>query len=405
MNWGVRIASIVVAIGACLILQQLCRGFGSDIQRLIGLAGLYVTLSVSLNLINGITGQFSIGHAAFYMIGAYSAGYISKNFYHGQMPAPVWLLLMMVVGALMASLAGFVVGLPSLRLRGDYLAIVTLGFGEIVRIVVQNSPFKINLWLFAFNFPNLGGAYALDRIPAIREIWLIGLLAILVIAVSRNLLKTAHGLTFLAVREDEVASLAMGVNVTRVKVTAFMIGAAFAGAAGALLAHYETSITPGTFGMDVSFIILTMVVLGGTGSITGSALAAVTLFALPEVLRRSGDVSGGALVGSIICIIGAVAAIRWLQFNYHGKQNRKNILYLSAIVGGAVLATILTFAFNAIPTLAHKTFEGSKLRMVIFAGSLIVIMLIRPQGVFAHHEFSWDWLKRVLGKKPKAVEA
>ncbi|MBX7131723.1 MAG: branched-chain amino acid ABC transporter permease [Fimbriimonadaceae bacterium] len=393
MNWPTRIASVLIAILFCYGLQMVCGGLGSDKQRLVALAGLYVTLAVSLNLINGITGQFSIGHAAFYQVGAYTAGFLSIHFMKAAgVPPSLWLIGMMLVAAIAASAAGFIVGLPSLRLRGDYLAIVTLGFGEILRIIVQNTP-------------ALGGAYALDKIPAIREIWLIWLLAIICIAVCRNLLKTAHGLTFLAVREDEVASLAMGVNVTRVKVTAFMIGAAFAGAAGALLAHYETSITPGTFAMDVSFIILTMVVLGGTGSITGSALAAVTLFALPEALREVKTVSGAGFIASVIATVTAVWAIRWVIKNYHEGGNKKAMAYLGVIAGAIVLALILPYGLNLIPPIAKKSFEGAKLRMVIFAGSLIVIMLIRPQGVFAHHEFSWDWVKRVLRIKPREVPA
>ncbi len=406
MNWGVRAVSIVAAVGFCFLIQTVSLGFGADIQRLIALAGLYVTLAVSLNLINGITGQFSIGHAAFYMIGAYTTGYLSIQFLKNSgMPGPVWLLLMMLAGAIMASLAGLVVGLPSLRLKGDYLAIVTLGFGEIVRIIVVNSPFDVSFFgVFKFfTFPNLGGAYALDKIPAIRELWLIWLLAVVCIAVCRNLLKTAHGLAFLSVREDEVASLAMGVNVTRIKVTAFMIGSAFAGAAGALLAHYETSILPSTFAMDVSFIILTMVVLGGTGSITGSALAAITLFALPEVLRRNKEpVTGGTFLAIVIGVIAAVVLIRWFQNEYHGSKNKKTAGYFASVAASAIVAFGLTFALNAIPALHDKAFEGSKLRMVIFAGSLIIVMLIRPEGVFAHHEFSWTWLKKVLRIKPKS---
>lgn len=405
MNWGVRAISIVAAIAFCFGVQIVAQGFGADIQRLIALAGLYVTLAVSLNLINGITGQFSIGHAAFYMIGAYTTGYLSLQFFRGSgIPGPVWLLAMMLAGAIMASLAGFVVGLPSLRLKGDYLAIVTLGFGEIVRIIVVNSPFDVTFFgIFKFfTFPNLGGAYALDKIPAVRELWLIWLLAVVCIAVCRNLLKTAHGLAFLSVREDEVASLAMGVNVTRIKVTAFMIGSAFAGAAGALLAHYETSILPSTFSMDVSFIILTMVVLGGTGSITGSALAAIALFALPEVLRRNKEpITGGTLLAIVIGVVAATVLVRWFQNEYHGPKNKRSLGYLWSVLGSAVAAYGLSFALNAIPALRDKAFEGDKLRMVIFAGSLIIVMLIRPEGVFAHHEFSWDWLKKVLRIKPK----
>ncbi|HEY0867201.1 MAG TPA: branched-chain amino acid ABC transporter permease, partial [Fimbriimonas sp.] len=140
---AVRLGSILTALGACFLLQAVAQGTGNDyLQRMVVLAGLYVTLAVSLNLINGITGQFSIGHAAFYQVGAYTAGYLTLlNFSKGGPTNPLWLFLMIVVGALAAAVAGFVVGLPSLRLRGDYLAIVTLGFGEIIRITANNLDF------------------------------------------------------------------------------------------------------------------------------------------------------------------------------------------------------------------------------------------------------------------------
>ena len=387
MNWPIRIGSIVLAIVVCFGIQYLATTMlKSDGQRLVALAGLYVTLAVSLNMINGITGQFSIGHAAFYCVGAYIAGFVSLRFFQAQPLQPVlWLVVMMVLGAAAACVAGFVVGLPSLRLRGDYLAIVTLGFGEIIRIVIQNTK-------------ELGGAYALDKIPAIREIWLVWLLAIVTIAVSRNLLKTARGLAFLAVREDEVASSAMGVNVTQIKVTAFVLGSAFAGAAGALLAHYETSILPTTFSMDVSFIILTMVVLGGSGSITGSALAAVSLFYLPEYLRSQPPVSGASLAAAVIVIVAVVAVLRRLQHHYHGTVAKKVGLYIGSIVGGVVAKLILGALFGLIPAFAKASYTGDKLRMVIFAGTLIIVMLLRPQGIFAHHEFSWTLIRRLYDK-------
>ena len=169
----------------------------------------------------------------------------------------LWLTLSVFFGAITAGVAGFVVGLPSLRLRGDYLAVVTLGIGEIVTIIAKNQPV-------------LGEAYGLSA-PRIESVFLVSLLAITCIGVSRNLLKTAHGLAFLAVREDEIASAAMGVNLTKIKVTAFVIGSCFAGAAGALYAHTKGFVSPPDFSMDVSFLILTMEVLGGTGSITGTS--------------------------------------------------------------------------------------------------------------------------------------
>jgi branched-chain amino acid transport system permease protein len=405
----VRLGSILAALGGCMLLDVIVRQtLDQSLQRLVLLAGLYVTLAVSLNLINGITGQFSIGHAAFYQIGAYLTGFLSVTYYQA---APIqgipWLLLMVVAGAIFAGIAGFLVGLPSLRLRGDYLAIVTLGFGEIIRIIVINTN-------------EFGAAYGLNVTPkfilpghfTIAWVWL---LAVLCIAVCRNLLKTAHGLPFLAVREDEVASAAMGVHVTRIKVTAFIIGSMFAGAAGALLAHYEGFINPGTFGMDVSFIILTMVVLGGTGSITGSALAAAFLFYLPEYLRelRAADgtpltISGAGVIAALAAIAIAVSVIKRIMDYPTTTKLQKTGLYLGAFVGGLALAFILTVPLRQFPALAQMQVEAGQLRMVIFAITLIILMLLRPQGVLAHHEFSWEWVKRLFGRgrsSNKAVSA
>jgi branched-chain amino acid transport system permease protein len=407
MFWPVRIASVIGAITFCFLLQMATHNILNPYgERLVALAGLYVTLAVSLNLINGITGQFSIGHAAFYQVGAYFTGYLSIHFFAQYAPKVggpmVWLVLMMILGALGAMVAGFIVGLPSLRLKGDYLAIVTLGFGEILRIIVQNQD-------------SLGGAYALKDIPKVQSIWLIALLAVICVAVCRNLLKTARGLTFVAVREDEVASSAMGVNVTKVKVTAFMVGSAFAGAAGALLAHYETLITPQTFAMDVSFIILTMVVLGGTGSITGSIFAAIFLSFLPEYLRslKAPDggtlyVSGSTIVEWLITIFVAVWLVRWVSRSAQLPGKRRALYYLCIFVGAFVFGKVLGLGLGAITPLATMQTEAGQLRMVIFAVVLIAIMLIRPQGVFAHHEFSLTWLKKVLrlgGKSKPAVSS
>jgi branched-chain amino acid transport system permease protein len=375
-----------------------------SIYRLAVLAGLYITLSVSLNLINGITGQFSIGHAAFYMVGAYSAGFVSQQAFSQQhLPPAVWLMVMSVFGGCCAAVAGFVVGLPSLRLRGDYLAIVTLGFGEILRIITQNIQ-------------PIGGSYGMNVKPfgsPPHTLWLVWLLAILCVAVCRNLLRTAHGLPFLAVREDEVASAAMGVKVSRIKVTAFVVGSAFAGAAGSILAHAESFISPDKVKMDVSFINLTMVVLGGTGSITGSVIAAIALFAIPEWLRNLQDpvtkvpiqIPGPALIASIIAVVITVALVKTIQDRFHGDKAKKVGLYVAAVVAGVIVQAGLNFVLKASPQLSAKTFEAASLRMVIFAATLIILMLLRPQGIFAHHEFSWDWVKRLFTRKAKEVPA
>lgn len=396
--WVVRIGSIVLAFVACFLLNSVANGFNSLIQTWIILAGLYVTLAVSLNLINGITGQFSIGHFAFYQVGAYTAGALSKAMYDHQPLGPqLWFVVTLLAGAAVASLAGLVVGLPSLRLRGDYLAIVTLGFGEIIRITTQNIPY-------------IGRASGMDVIPKPTDkighiTWLVWLLAILTIAVSRNLLKSAHGLRFLAVREDEVASAAMGVNVTRTKVLAFVLGSAFAGAAGALYAHQSGYILPDMFKMENSFMVLTMVVLGGTGSITGSALAGVTLFLIPEYLRDLKAVPVTLIGGAIIGLITAVVLIRNDQANFHGA-GRDKALRIVGFIGGAIVATfVLQAILGFIPGLSKISVAGTQLRLPIFSITLIVLMLLRPQGIFAHHEFSWTWVRSLFNRRKEAVAA
>lgn len=399
MFWLARLGSIILAILFCFALDKIMGTPMIDdfTRRLVVLAGLYITLSVSLNLINGITGQFSMGHAAFYQVGAYTAGFVSvKYFATANMPGPLWLFLMMLAGAVVAALAGLVVGLPSLRLKGDYLAIVTLGFGEIIRIIVQNQQ-------------AIGGSYGMNVQPKFPNlfgqtgtsgIWMVWLLAIACIAVCRNLLKNVHGLPFLAVREDEVASSAMGVNVTGVKVVAFLLGSAFAGAAGALLAHYEGFISPTMFTMELSFIVLTMVVLGGTGSITGSTIAALVLFYLPEKLRDMGAVPVSFLIGGAVGAVAMVVTMKWLSMHYHGKKSTRVGLYFGAVGGGILIVLLLGLTLRVIPLIGNATpIEANKLRMVIFALTLIFLMLLRPQGVFGHHEFSWSWVKKLMGKK------
>ncbi|RYG25021.1 branched-chain amino acid ABC transporter permease [bacterium] len=389
--WPVRVASIIGAILLCFLLEKLGRGMDSFTQQLIVFAGLYVTLSVSLNLINGITGQFSIGHAAFYQVGAYTSAYLGARFYHGQSMI-VWLLMMAVGGAIAAAISGIVVGLPSLRLKGDYLAIVTLGFGEIVRIVIQNQE-------------SLGGSGGIDVKPHAvpQPIMLVALLAVLCVAVCRNLLKTAHGLPFLAVREDEVASSAMGVNVTWVKVIAFVVGSAFAGAAGAIYGNSLGAINPQLFTSFVSITILSMVVLGGTGSITGSVIAAIALFYIPELMRDIKDVRMSLIVGGLIALGLAVSAIRYVLNHVHKPAAVRAAYHAGIIVGAIVLAEIFAAILGNVGPF-KGTVEGAKLRLVVSALVLIVLMLVRPQGIFAHHEFSWSWIGKLLGKRTPTKE-
>jgi branched-chain amino acid transport system permease protein len=196
------------------------------------------------------------------------------------LPTPVAqgvvLLFALVAGGLMAAAAGWLVGLPSLRLRGDYLAIVTLGFGEIIRVVILNVD-------------AVGGARGLSGIPTYANFfWVFGSVAV-VIAVAHNLARSTHGRALFAIRDDEVAAEALGVDTTRYKVLAFVLGAFFAGVAGGLFAHFLSYLNPSSFTFLKSIEVIAMVVLGGMGSITGSVLAAIVLTLLPEMLRAVKD--------------------------------------------------------------------------------------------------------------------
>src|SRR5712671_321054 len=233
--------------------------------------GIAIILAVSLNLVNGLTGQFSIGHAGFMAIGGYVSAVLVM---HGpeEDPFRIFFVLAVIAGAGAAAVAGYLVGKPSLRLRGDYLAIVTLGFGEIIRVSIENTPF-------------FGGAIGLSPIPHRADFAWIWAVVIITILIAKRLRDSTHGRAFLSVREDEVAAEAMGIDTTGYKVRAFVISAFFAGVAGALSGAFEGNLAPQSFTFVRSFEVVAMVVLGGMGSITGSTIAAAVLTLLPEYLR------------------------------------------------------------------------------------------------------------------------
>ncbi|MCL5290582.1 MAG: branched-chain amino acid ABC transporter permease [Bacillota bacterium] len=230
------------------------------------LIGINIILAVSLNLINGFNGQFSIGHAGFMAVGAYGAAMITLK---AHLPFAIALLF----GALLAGICGILVGLPTLRLRGDYLAIATLGFGEIIRGLIVNIDY-------------IGGAYGLSGIPKLANWTWIFWLTVLTVLVISNFVNSTHGRATISIRENEIAAEAMGINTTKYKVMAFTIGSLFAGLAGGLHAHYFYTIQPNTFNFLKSFDILVMVVLGGQGSITGSIIAAIALTILSASLQK-----------------------------------------------------------------------------------------------------------------------
>ena len=227
-------------------------------------AGINIILAASLNLINGYTGQFSLGHAGFMAVGAYVGVVLTTNF---QMAFPVAIL----AGGVTAGLLGALIGLPTLRLRGDYLAIATLGLGEIVRIVIINVPY-------------VGGAAGFKGIQHLTDFTWVFFLMLATLFLIKNFVNSRHGRACLAIRENEIAAESMGVNTTVYKVLAFTIGAFFAGVAGVLFGHNMYILSPASFTFMQSFNILIMVVMGGLGSMTGSIAGALVVTFLSAAL-------------------------------------------------------------------------------------------------------------------------
>lgn len=243
--------------------------FSAYYLQIMILVGINIIMATSLNLITGFTGQLSIGHAAFMSLGAYAAALATLK-----LGLPFFASLLF--GALLAAVFGVLIGIPTLKLKGDYLAIATLGFGEIVRIVFLNL--KIT-----------GGAVGLRGIPKSTTLLWVIIAAILTIFILNRILRSRVGRALIAIREDETAAESMGINTTYFKILAFGVGAFFAGLGGGLFSHYFQYIHPGSFGFLRSIEHLCMVVLGGMGSMWGSIIGAAALTAIPEFLRASAD--------------------------------------------------------------------------------------------------------------------
>lgn len=278
-------------------------------------------MSMSLNLINGYTGQFSLGHAGFMAIGAYFSAYATTHWsFLPESIRAVEFFIFAFGAGLTAAAAGFLVGLPSLRLKGDYLAIVTLGFGEIIRVALLNMDF-------------LGGPRGYSGIPGFGSFLFSFIFASLWLVICFftiwRVMHSTYGRGFLSVREDEIAAEAMGINTTRMKVRSFVLSSFFAGVAGALFAHFTNFINPSSFTFLQSVNAVIMVVLGGMGSMTGSIVAAIFITVLPEALRPLQELT------------------------------------------------------------------GVDLRMVIYSLSLVLVMILRPQGLFGDLEWTDVWRKYV----------
>lgn len=295
----------LVVIVAAFAIHALGNAFGDYPTRVMIECGIAIIASVSLTMVNGFTGQFSIGHAAFIALGGYTSGFLTYYFMlsRGGDPASVtptlfgsmqWTTAVACVAAgLVSAGVGWLVGLPSLRLRGDYLAIVTLGFGEIVRVMLQQTGTQIDNagkfatvgWSGALFPPATGGSLGFANVPKTTNLLWTFLFVGACLLFAYRLKYSSLGRSMLSIREDEIAAEAMGVNVTKLKVRAFIFAAFFAGVAGSLYAHLlGVTMTPQDAGFQRSFDIVMMVVLGGLGSISGAAIAAIVITVLNALM-------------------------------------------------------------------------------------------------------------------------
>ena len=338
--------------------------------------GIMVVLAVSLNLINGFTGQFSIGHAGFMAVGGYTAGaftyYLEQRWTQGvplpqAVSQPLLFLTALLLGGLTAALVGFLVGVPSLRLKGDYLAIVTLGFGEIIRVLI-------------LNIEQVGASRGLSGVPKFSNFFWVYLAVVGVILMVKNIVQSAHGRALISVREDEIAAEAIGINTTRYKVLAFVISSAWAGIAGGLHGHFMQGLYPNDFTFLQSIEVVVIVVLGGMGSITGCAVTAALLKILENVLR---SLTGTAVVFYLFIFIGAVLSYRRFR-----ERRVRFVLQFAAYT--VALTLLLVFARDWL------TANIAFLRGVFYALLLILLMLTRPQGLLGKAELSAATWRRLF---------
>ena len=324
LNPKQSIVGLVICIALLALMPFIAKELGGTTWvRIIDMALLYVMLALGLNIVVGFSGLLDLGYVAFYAVGAYmvallSSSHLSDNFaffaqhFPNGLHIPLWVIV--PLGAGLAALAGIMLGTPILKLRGDYLALVTLGFGEIIRIFMNNwgkTGFNLTNGPRGINKidPVTVFGYPLDRTLTIGGIdftkeflyyYLFLALAIITIFACYRLQHSRLGRAWMALREDDIAAKAMGINVRNIKLLAFSLGATFGGVAGGMFAAFQGFISPESFSFMESIVILAMVVLGGMGHIPGVVLGAIILYALPEVLRFTVEPMQKAAFGKLI---------------------------------------------------------------------------------------------------------
>lgn len=339
------VALLIATIALIIILNMTLDNYKI---KILTLCGIYIVLGLSMNLINGFTGLFSLGHAGFMAVGAYVSALLTMSpelkgdiFYAVpinpfiesiQAPFPIALL----IGGLFSAGIAFLIGAPVLRLNDDYLAIATLGFSEIIRVVITNLQSITN------------GPLGLKGITRFTNMWWSWGIAIITIFFMKWLIDGMYGKAFKAIRENEIAAEAMGINLFKHKILSFVIGAFFAGVGGGLLGHSIGAIDPNMFKFILTFNIVLIVVLGGIGSITGTVIAASAVTILMEVLRF---IENPIVIGS---------------------------LHIPGVAG---------------------------MRMVVFSAMLMLVILFYPKGLMGRNEFNWDYFinKKFLKSRKKSV--
>ena len=274
--------AVIIFLYLALYLPISGDPFSYTVQIYINIM-ISILFAVSLNISVGLMGQLSLGHAGFIAIGAYTAAEVSKIMAAMALPSPLQLIVSTIIGGFVASIFGMLIAIPTLRLKGDYLAIITLAFGEIIKYIIQNIDFRPTIMGQQIEF--LGGAAGLKNIPPIASFTSVFFIVVVSVVIMTMIMTSRQGRTILSIRENEIAAENIGININKAKVYGFTISAFFAGVGGSLLAHNLGILTPDKFGFLFSIEILVIVVLGGLGSITGSVLSAVLLTLLNEALR------------------------------------------------------------------------------------------------------------------------
>jgi len=305
---GAWIGVVLVAV-ALILLPFVLAGIGTAWVRITNLAILFVLLSLGLNIVVGFAGLLDLGYIAFYAVGAYTYALLASP--HFDLHLPFWIIL--PLGAAVACFFGVLLGAPTLKLRGDYLAIVTLGFGEIIRIFLNNLSQPVNLTngpqgitlidpfrLGSFNFATPDTVAGITFTGPIKYYYFLVLLVVVIIVINLRLQNSRVGRAWEAIREDEIAARAMGINTRNMKLLAFAMGASFGGISGGIFSATQGFISPESFVLVESVMVLSMVVLGGMGNVFGVILGAVLLSFVPEVLRYTVEPVQKALFGKML---------------------------------------------------------------------------------------------------------